>query len=65
MKKIAIACFTFVALSACSYGGVAVTQDGKAIIARNDGLLFGVMRQVSVCEVGANGLTSCKNGDAP
>ena len=65
MKKMAIAGFTLIALTACSYGGVAVTQDGKAIVARNDGLLFGAMRQVSVCEVSAAGLTSCKSADVP
>lgn len=65
MKKIALAAFAMMALSACGYGGVAVTQDGKAVVARNDGLLFGALRQISVCEVGAGGLTSCKSGEAP
>lgn len=60
-----LAAILSIALSACAYGGVAATADGKIIIPRNDGLLFGALRKVYVCEVGATGVTNCKAGDAP
>jgi hypothetical protein len=50
--------------SGCSYGGVAVAGD-KVVVARNDGLLFGVLRKVVVCKVTEAGLTNCNSADAP
>jgi hypothetical protein len=52
------------AVAGCSYGGVAVTGD-KAIVARNDAFLFGILRKVSVCKVADSGLTSCQSTDSP
>ena len=48
----------------CAYGGVAFSGD-KAVVARNDGFLFGILRKVSVCKVTDAGLTNCQSGDAP
>jgi hypothetical protein len=52
-------------LGACGYAGVAATADGKVVIARNDGLLFGALRKVYVCSVDASGVTGCVSADAP
>jgi hypothetical protein len=54
------------ALGACaSYSGVGVTSDGKAVIAKNDGFLFGLMRKVYVCNVTPGGVTNCAAADSP
>jgi hypothetical protein len=50
---------------ACSYGGVAATADGKAIIAQNNGLLFGMLNKVFVCNVTPTGLAGCAAGESP
>jgi hypothetical protein len=52
------------AMSACSYGGVATAGDA-AIIARNDIILFGLLRKVYVCKITPQGLTQCSNSEAP
>jgi len=51
-------------LAGCAYGGVAVAGD-KAVVARNDGFLFGLLRKVSVCKVSDAGLTSCADSESP
>lgn len=50
-SKIAIVgCLAGMALmSGCSYAGVATTSNNQVVIARNDGLLFGILRAVYVC----------------
>jgi hypothetical protein len=53
-----------VAVFGCSYGGIGASGD-KAVVARNDGFLFGALRSVYVCKVTDAGLTSCQSGDAP
>jgi hypothetical protein len=52
------------ALAGCAYGGVASAGD-KAVVARNDGFLFGLLRKVSVCKVTDAGLTSCSDSESP
>ena len=67
MKKlvgIAMILGTVAGSTGCSYGGIAVAGD-KAIVARNDSFLFGLLRKVSVCKVTDNGLTACNSGDSP
>ena len=67
MKKIAVGLFLVTAasiLGGCSYGGVAAAGD-KAVVARNDGFLFGILRTVYVCKVTDAGLTSCQSADSP
>lgn len=49
---------------ACSYGGVAMDK-GKAVIARNDHFLLGILRQVYVCDVTDNGLANCETKQNP
>jgi hypothetical protein len=51
-------------LGGCGYAGVAVSGD-KAVVARNDGFLFGILRKVSVCKVSDAGLTSCQSAESP
>ncbi len=46
------------AMSGCAYGGVAVAGD-KAIVLRNDGLLFGALRKAFVCKIADDGLHDC------
>jgi hypothetical protein len=52
------------ALSGCSYAGVGVTGD-KAVVARNDNFLFGILRKTFVCKVTDGGLSSCQTADSP
>lgn len=48
----------------CSYAGVATAGD-KAVVARNDNFLFGILRKVYVCKVADNGLTACQSNENP
>ena len=69
MKKLmGLALATTVAattLGACAYGGIGVTADGHAVVARNDAFLFGILRAVYVCNVTPAGLAGCVAGEAP
>lgn len=49
----------------CAYGGVGVTQDNMAVVTRNDGFLFGLLRRVYVCQVTPAGLANCVQGERP
>jgi hypothetical protein len=51
-------------LGGCAYGGVGVAGD-KAVVARNDSFLFGILRKVFVCKVTEGGLTNCNASEAP
>ena len=68
MKKAILTTFAILTLAAaangCAYGGVGTVGD-KAVVARNDGFLFGILRKVFVCKVGDGGLTACQAADAP
>jgi hypothetical protein len=48
----------------CSYGGVSASGD-KAVVARNDGFLFGILRKVYVCKITDAGVTSCQSNESP
>ena len=48
----------------CSYAGVATAGD-KAVVARNDNFLFGILRKVYVCKVADGGLTACQSNENP
>lgn len=66
MKRLMGLCLVLaMGAGACAYGGVGVTADGKAVIARNDSLLFGLLRAVYVCNVTPTGLANCAAGTAP
>jgi hypothetical protein len=67
MKKVICALIlaaTASGLSGCAYGGIGTVGD-KAVVARNDAFLFGILRKVFVCKVTDTGLTSCQSADAP
>ena len=67
MKKVICALIlaaTASGLSGCAYGGFGTVGD-KAVVARNDAFLFGILRKVFVCKVTDTGLTSCQSADAP
>ncbi|MFI5307342.1 MAG: hypothetical protein ACHQ53_08320 [Polyangiales bacterium] len=64
LKALLVATVLGCALNACSYGGVATAGDA-AIIARNDNILFGLLRKVYVCKVTPAGLSQCGSAEAP
>ena len=51
-------------LGGCGYAGVAAAGDA-AIIARNDWILFGLIRNVYVCRITPQGLTQCASAEDP
>lgn len=51
--------------TACSYAPGGVTADGKVVIAKNDGLLFGLMSKIFVCNVTPGGVTGCAAAELP
>jgi len=59
-KKIALMC-ALVALPVigCSYGGVAAHSNGKLYVARNDGFLFGALRNFYECSPDGAGNMTC------
>jgi hypothetical protein len=67
MKKIVLAAVlvaSTASLGGCAYGGIGAVGD-KAVVTRNDGFLFGILRKVFVCKVTDTGLTACQSADAP
>ena len=48
----------------CSYAGVGASGD-KAVIARNDAFLFGMLRKTFVCKISDAGLTNCQTSENP
>ena len=72
MKKIARSVFVVgallgsaVSLGACAYSGIATVGTDRVIITRNDGLLFGALRKIYVCQVSESGLSNCVETEAP
>lgn len=49
----------------CAYSGVATTSDNKAIVLKNDALLFGLLRAAYVCDVTPAGLANCQSSENP
>jgi hypothetical protein len=41
----------------CAYGDMAMMQDGTLIVARNDGLLAGLLNKMYACKVSGTSLT--------
>ena len=52
-------------VTGCAYGGVASAGKGRVVVTRNDGFLFGLLRKVFVCKATPNGLSDCREGEAP
>lgn len=48
----------------CAYAGAAASGD-NVVVLRNDGFLFGVLRQAFVCKVSEAGLSNCKSTENP
>lgn len=58
-KKLAAIALLGMALSGsfgCAYGGIATAPDGTVLVARNDLLLFGLLRKIYSCKPGPTGL---------
>ena len=51
--------------TACAYSPGGVSADGKAVIAKNNGLLFGMFNKIYVCNVTPGGLAGCVAGEQP
>jgi hypothetical protein len=51
-------------VAGCAYSGVGASGD-KAVVARNDLFLYGILRKVFVCKVSDSGLQSCQSSEAP
>ena len=65
MKKLlVVALLTLSSVVGCAYSGVATMADGTVIVARNDMILFGALRQVYVCK-SAGGTLTCEAGGGP
>jgi hypothetical protein len=64
MKKIIGLVLLGITMAGCAYGGVAASGD-KAVIARNDGFLFGILRKVFVCKISDAGVAACQSNESP
>ncbi|NOU33733.1 MAG: hypothetical protein HOO96_38050 [Polyangiaceae bacterium] len=67
MKKLIAGVLAVAALSSatgCAYSGVATSGD-KAVILRNDGFLFGLLRKAVVCKIADAGLQNCGDNNNP
>ena len=53
-----------VTATGCGYGGAAASGD-KVVVLRNDGFLFGALRNAYVCKIPDGGLTSCQSAESP
>ena len=65
MKKLMGLVVATTMATACAYSPGGVTADGKVVMAKNVGILFGLLNKVYVCNVTPAGLTGCQAGDAP
>jgi hypothetical protein len=51
-------------LGACAYAGVAAAPDGTVYVARNDALLFGLLRKLYACKP-SGASVACSEVPAP
>ncbi len=68
MKKTLVVAFALAlfAGTGCAYSGVALSADGStAVVLKNNALLFGIMREIYVCQVTPAGLAQCVAGAKP
>lgn len=54
-----------VVIQGCAYGAMTTVGKEHVVVLRNDGFLFGALRQASVCKVTPGGLTGCKQAENP
>ncbi|HWL87431.1 MAG TPA: hypothetical protein VNO21_16620 [Polyangiaceae bacterium] len=69
MKKIFVLLLSVSSLAtvlpACtSYAGVGTVGD-KAVVAKNNSFLFGILRKVYVCKVTDQGVSNCNHNENP
>jgi hypothetical protein len=67
-KKLAAIALLGMALSGsfgCAYGGIAAAPDGTVLVARNDLLLFGLLRKIYSCRPGPAGLVCSEMPTVP
>ena len=51
--------------SACAHQAGGVSADGKVVIVKNVGFLFGILNKIFVCKVTDSGLSGCVGGEVP
>jgi hypothetical protein len=49
----------------CSYASATAVGQDKVVVLRNDGFLFGLLREAFVCKATETGLTACTSTDSP
>jgi hypothetical protein len=60
MKKLVVVALLALSTAVgCAYSGVATRADGTVIVAKNDGFLFGFLRQVYACKPNGSGGLNC------
>ena len=64
IKRLAAIAIMGACLGGCGYAGVAAAGDA-AIVARNDWILFGLLRKVYICRITPTGLTQCSASESP
>jgi len=64
MKKL-MGLVVALSLGACTYAVGGVSADGHVVMAKNVGVLFGILNKVYVCNVTPGGLTGCTAGETP
>ncbi len=66
MKRLLLgAVLASLTMSACAYAPGGVSADGKVVLVKNVGFLFGLLNKVYVCSVTPEGLRGCVAGEAP
>ena len=64
IKRLLAVAIVSATLGGCGYAGVTAVGDA-AIVARNDWILFGLLRKIYVCRVTPTGLTQCSASEDP
>ena len=66
LKKLAAAALVAgtLGMMGCAYGGVAASGEW-VVISRNDGFLFGALRNVFVCKITPTGVSECSVAESP
>ncbi len=54
-----------VGATGCAYGHSLRVGKSKVLVLKNDGLLFGLLRQAHVCDVTPKGLKNCSVDENP
>jgi len=66
MKKLAGLLFVAsMSLVACAYQPGGVSADGHVVLVKNNGILFGLLNKIFVCQVTPAGLSGCAAAEQP